>query len=77
MRSFFSFFVICTACLLPARAQTKPMQIYFIDVEGGQSTLIVSPSGGSMLVDTGWPGLNDRDANRIEAHLPDAVDVLA
>ena len=33
---------------------TKALQIYFIDVEGGQSTLIVSPLGGSML-DTGWP----------------------
>lgn len=67
MRSFFNFFVICTAGLLSAGAQTKPMQIYFIDVEGGQSTLIVSPTGGSMLVDTGWPGLDDRDANRIAA----------
>ena len=67
MRSFFRLFVIGAACLLSAKAQTKPMQIYFIDVEGGQSTLIVSPTGGSMLVDTGWPGLNDRDANRIAA----------
>lgn len=67
MRSFFSFFVICAACVLSTRAQTKPLQIYFIDVEGGQSTLIVSPTGGSMLVDTGWPGFNDRDANRIAA----------
>src|ERR1700734_652454 len=48
-------------------ALARPLQIYFIDVEGGQSTLIVSPSGGSMLVDTGWPGFNDRDANRIAA----------
>jgi beta-lactamase superfamily II metal-dependent hydrolase len=67
MRSFFSFFVISAVFLLSATAQTKPLQIYFIDVEGGQSTLIVSPSGGSMLVDTGWPGYNDRDANRIAA----------
>jgi beta-lactamase superfamily II metal-dependent hydrolase len=39
--------------------------VYFIDVEGGQSTLFVSPSGESMLVDTGWPGFNGRDAERI------------
>ena len=46
------------------RAQTrKGMDVYFIDVEGGQSTLIVSPSGQSLLVDTGWPGT--RDADRI------------
>ena len=29
--------------------------MYFIDVEGGQATLFVSPSGESLLVDTGWP----------------------
>jgi competence protein ComEC len=41
----------------------KALDVYFIDVEGGQSTLFVSPSGQSMLVDTGWPG--ERDAGRI------------
>src|SRR6266566_4168854 len=43
------------------RRQT--LDIYFIDVEGGQSTLYVSPSGESMLVDAGSAG--DRDAGRI------------
>ncbi len=43
------------------------MQIYFIDVEGGQATLIVSPSGGSLLIDTGWPDQKGRDADRILA----------
>ncbi len=41
------------------------LQIYFVDVEGGQSTLIVTPSHQSLLVDTGWPGFNGRDAERI------------
>ena len=41
--------------------------VYFIDVEGGQATLMVSPSGQSLLVDTGWPGFSGRDANRIAA----------
>ena len=41
------------------------LDIYFIDVEGGQATLIVSPEGESMLVDTGWPGFEGRDAQRI------------
>jgi competence protein ComEC len=41
------------------------LKIFFIDVEGGQSTLIVTPAGQSMLVDTGWPGFNGRDAERI------------
>ena len=45
----------------------KNLNIYFIDVEGGQSTLIVAPSGQSLLVDTGWPGFSARDADRIVA----------
>jgi beta-lactamase superfamily II metal-dependent hydrolase len=45
----------------------KNLNIYFIDVEGGQATLIVSPSGKSLLVDAGWPGYSGRDAARIVA----------
>ena len=59
-------------CLLPIvspltapAASPKSLQIYFIDVEGGQSTLLVSPSGESLLIDTGWPGYEGRDADRI------------
>jgi len=36
-------------------------------VEGGQATLLVSPAGESMLIDTGWGGHNRRDADRIAA----------
>jgi len=43
-----------------------------MDVEGGQSTLLVSPAGGSLLVDTGWPGNDERDVNRIVAAMHDA-----
>ncbi len=43
----------------------KPLTVYFIDVEGGQSTLFVTPSHQSLLVDTGWPDNDDRDADRI------------
>jgi unsaturated rhamnogalacturonyl hydrolase len=46
-------------------AQNPGLEIYSIDVEGGQATLLVSPSGQSMLVDTGWPGFEGRDADRI------------
>ena len=58
-----------------AQAQTsesKHLLIYTIDVEGGQSTLLVSPSGASILIDTGWPGNNGRDAVRIQAAMKDA-----
>jgi beta-lactamase superfamily II metal-dependent hydrolase len=57
-----------------ARAQAKAGQllIYSIDVEGGQATLLVAPSGASLLVDAGWPGNNGRDADRIQAAMRDA-----
>src|SRR5579862_5871713 len=48
-----------------ANSNAKPLQIYFIDVEGGQATLIVSPSGESLLIDTGWPDNEGRDSDRI------------
>ncbi|HEX4783724.1 MAG TPA: MBL fold metallo-hydrolase [Candidatus Sulfotelmatobacter sp.] len=51
-----------------AQATTaKPLQIYFVDVEGGQATLVVSPTGESLLIDAGWPGYEGRDADRILA----------
>jgi competence protein ComEC len=45
-------------------AQSRNLDIYWIDVEGGAATLIVSPSGESMLIDTGFE-VDDRDARRI------------
>jgi hypothetical protein len=50
--------------LLPA--QSRNLDIYWIDVEGGAATLIVTPSGESLLIDTGW-AVDDRDAKRIYA----------
>ena len=46
-------------------APSRNLEIYWIDTEGGAATLIVSPSGESMLIDTGVSG--DRDATRINA----------
>jgi beta-lactamase superfamily II metal-dependent hydrolase len=57
-----------TAVAILLSAQTRrALDIYWIDVEGGASTLIVAPSGESLLVDTGFPGNDDRDAKRIQA----------
>jgi beta-lactamase superfamily II metal-dependent hydrolase len=53
------------ALLTVLPAQCRSLDIYWIDVEGGAATLIVSPSGQSLLVDTGNPGADDRDAKRI------------
>lgn len=54
--------VWCTAALA-----ADTLDIYFVDVEGGQATLIVTPRGESILVDAGWPTANKRDAGRIAA----------
>jgi beta-lactamase superfamily II metal-dependent hydrolase len=54
--------------LLLARAFVSPardVEVYFIDVEVGKATLIVSPAGESLLIDTGLPGFHNRDADRI------------
>jgi beta-lactamase superfamily II metal-dependent hydrolase len=49
----------------PASSNNGNLQIFFIDVEGGQATLFITPTGESLLVDTGWPGNKGRDADRI------------
>jgi competence protein ComEC len=51
---------------------TQELKVYFVDVEGGQATLFVTPAGQSLLIDTGWPGNNGRDADRIVAATKDA-----
>lgn len=50
-----------------AAKRSGKLQIYVIDVEGGQSTLFVTPAGQSLLIDTGWDDHADRDAKRIVA----------
>ena len=60
--------MVCLAGPPRADAQASgTLDIYFIDVEGGQATLYVSPSGQSMLVDAGYRGFGGRDASRIVA----------
>jgi competence protein ComEC len=58
------------AALRPGSA-AQTLDIYFIDVEGGQSTLIVTPAGESLLIDTGYAG-DGRDSTRILAAARDA-----
>ena len=62
--------IFARCCCLRARRAlpaARSLEVFSIDVEGGQATLFVSPSGESMLVDTGWAGFNKRDADRIVA----------
>ena len=58
--------MLCLATGFPgvlAQSGPKTLDIYYIDTEGGQSTLFVSPTGESLLVDTG--NASDRDLTRI------------
>lgn len=56
---------IWISILIATAMQARDLEIYWTDVEGGGSTLIVSPSGQALLVDTGFSGNDDRDAKRI------------
>ena len=57
------FGVAAVLCLAyPARGENT-LDVYWVDVEGGAATLIVTPAGQSILIDTGNPGT--RDAGRI------------
>jgi len=46
-------------------AAPQELNIYLVDVEGGGGTLIVGPTGESLLIDTGIPGAERRDPKRI------------
>jgi competence protein ComEC len=61
------FPVILFLACAPMLSTAADLAVYAIDVEGGKSTLFVSPSGESMLVDAGYDGLKNRDADRIVA----------
>jgi competence protein ComEC len=65
MRAAIAIVLCVTAGMVGLAAQTPAgtLSIYYIDTEGGQSTLFVGPTGQSLLVDTGNAG--DRDLGRI------------
>src|SRR5271157_5908226 len=62
--TLFGILLLSGAAALPA---AKNLEIFSVDVEGGQATLFAAPAGQSLLVDTGWPDFNHRDADRIAA----------
>jgi beta-lactamase superfamily II metal-dependent hydrolase len=62
-----TIFLAAWLALAPSVCAAQALRLFFIDVEGGQATLVVTPSGQSMLVDTGWPTDAQRDAERIAA----------
>lgn len=65
--SLVSAAVVCllSVSTLSADQNDGRLDIYFIDVEGGAATLFVTPSGESLLIDSGYPDNNGRDRDRI------------
>jgi competence protein ComEC len=69
--------LVALVILLLARpASARDLEIFFIDVEGGQATLIVTPAGQTLLIDAGYgpragraggPNIVGRDPDRILA----------
>jgi competence protein ComEC len=76
MRTWFVCLLAITCVAAPALAQNraaKPLEIYVVDVEGGNATLFVTPSGETVLIDTGNGGNQAvRDAARIVEAAKDA-----
>jgi competence protein ComEC len=79
MRSLVSVVVILLVAVAISNTTTaqtraaKGLEIYVVDVEGGNATLVVSPSGESVLMDTGNAGgTTGRDPGRILDAVKDA-----
>ena len=71
MRAIVALFVAGLGVALAAQSNPAPaLDIYYVDTEGGQATLFRSPSGETLLVDTGNAG--ERDLNRILGVLTEA-----
>ncbi len=62
-RWLFALFVVLVLPFDSRAEEPHGLNVYFIDVEGGAATLIVTPQGESILIDNGFPG--SRDAERI------------
>jgi competence protein ComEC len=67
MRIFAGLCLLAFVLPLPLNGdeRDKRLDFYFIDVEGGAATLIVTPTGESLLIDSGYPDNNGRDRDRI------------
>ena len=56
--------LLIAAVAVVAQSARTTLDIYLIDVEGGNATLFVAPSGESLLIDTGNGGAGGRHATR-------------
>lgn len=77
--------VVLALALVPAAAAPRPqaaktLDVYFIDVEGGQATLVVTPAGESMLIDAGFPStgtFSSRPGDPTKARDPQRILAVA
>lgn len=67
-----SFFPANTLRVGHAKVDRSTLELYFIDVEGGAATLIVTPAKETVLMDAGWDGFDTRDAKRIQQAMQQA-----
>jgi competence protein ComEC len=75
-RLFIAVFLTVTAARqASADSSDGTLEIYFIDVEGGAATLLVTPEGESVLIDSGYPDNHGRDLDRI-VHVAKDVEGL-
>jgi beta-lactamase superfamily II metal-dependent hydrolase len=73
VRRFFCLTIVVVSVALVSAQARRTLDIYVVDVEGGNATLLVSPSGESLLIDTGNGGAGAvRDASRIVEAAKDA-----
>jgi len=63
MKRFLAAALLIAAPVAFAQKKAASLKVYFVDVEGGQATLFVPPTGENMLVDTGWPSASRADHN--------------
>ena len=77
-RTTVSLAIVLAVLTIGLRAADGVLEIYFIDTEGGQATLLVSPSGDTMLIDTGFAGLDtanpDKDPGRDAARIAEVAN---
>ncbi len=64
---------LALALLAPSLPAADALRIYWIDVEGGAATLVVTPDSETILMDAGWAGFDGRDPARIVKVLDDEV----
>jgi competence protein ComEC len=64
--------VAAIALIVLSGAAADTLDVYFVDVEGGQATLIVTPDRRAIVIDGGWAGFDNRDARRVLAAAQDA-----